>query len=125
MRIGLPSDDMKTIAGHFGKTRGFLVFDAQGSDVAFAEYRSLDPSGPSCSCEGDHGESHHDRISRALADCDRVLAQGMGPGMHQSLIARGIDVRYTSESDPRRAIVLAAAEPATDATPNACSCSHH
>ena len=72
---------MKTIAAHFGKTKGFLVFDVHGTGSAFAEYRSLDPTGPSCSCEGDHGESHHSRIVRVLADCDRVLAIGMGPGL--------------------------------------------
>ncbi len=33
MKIAIPSDDQVHIAGHFGRTRGFLIYDVNGNKI--------------------------------------------------------------------------------------------
>lgn len=33
MKIAFASDDEKTIVGHFGRTRGFVIFDIKDEEI--------------------------------------------------------------------------------------------
>lgn len=97
MKIAITSQNFRTITGHAGKTRRFLVFEAEQGiepveveridlpmDLAFHEFRG----------EGDH----------PVDVAEVVITGSAGPGFIQRLAARGIRVFVTSETDPRRAI---------------------
>lgn len=97
MKIAVTSQNFRTITGHAGRTRRFLVFEAEPGmepievdrldlppELAFHEFRDTGPH---------------------PVDCADVLITGSaGPGFIRRLAARGIRVYVTTETDPRRAI---------------------
>jgi len=38
MKIAIASDDGKTISSHFGRTRGFVIFEIEGKEIKKKEY---------------------------------------------------------------------------------------
>lgn len=38
MKIAVASDDGKIISSHFGRTRGFVIFDVEGKEIKSREY---------------------------------------------------------------------------------------
>ena len=100
-RIAIPSDDHHTIAPHFGRTSGFLVFEYDGTSLSSA-YRPI-AEGASAECCGSDGGSRHERIVAAIRDCDVVIAGGMGGGMLSALYDAGIEVAISTVADARQA----------------------
>jgi len=91
-RIAIPSDDRRTIAPHFGRASGFLVFDYDGTGIT-GGYRPLP-----------EGSAHdHERIVDTIRDCDVVIAGGMGGGMMSALYRAGIEVAISTVADARKA----------------------
>lgn len=91
-RIAIPSDDRQTVAQHFGRAAGFLVFQYDGGALT-SNYRPLT-----------EGMAHdHERIVDAIRDCDVVIAGGMGGGMMSALYAAGIEVAISTVEDARKA----------------------
>lgn len=97
MKIAITSQNFRTITGHAGKTKRFLVFEAeQGGEPAeiqrldlpkelsFHEFRSSDP--------------------HPVDIADVLITGSAGYGFVQRLAARGVQVFVTSETDPQRAI---------------------
>ena len=99
-RIAIPSDDRQTIAPHFGRAGGFLVFDFDGTALT-ADYRLMPELGR---------ESRHEGIVNALRDCDVVIAGGMGGGMMSALYAAGIEVAISTVADARKAAEMLVAD---------------
>lgn len=106
MRVAIPSDDRSTIAAHFGRTRGFLIYDIGGARGEIAGYRSVDLPPHACSCRTEERPSRHQAVLDALDGCETVIARGMGAHMFDDLVACGIDVRLTDLQDPRVAVDL-------------------
>ena len=115
MKIGIVSDDGKTIAGHLGRARGFVIYDVEGGVVKKRSY--LDNTftghagyrhgeGHSDDCQGEHrGEQHgHGPVLRALAGCDAVISRGMGRRIYADLQAAGIQAYVVDETDADRAL---------------------
>jgi predicted Fe-Mo cluster-binding NifX family protein len=100
-RIAIPSDDRQTIAAHFGRTSGFLVFEYDGSELR-SDYRAVGGQAAD-SCCGEDGQSRHQRIVAAIRDCDVVIAGGMGGGMMSALYEAGIEVAISTVADARKA----------------------
>lgn len=91
-RIAIPSDDRRTVAQHFGRAAGFLVFEYDGGALT-SEYRPLT-----------EGTAHdHERIVDVLRDCDVVIAGGMGGGMMSALYDAGIEVAISTVTEARKA----------------------
>ena len=107
-KIAIPSDDRQTIAAHFGRTSGFLVFDYDGADLTSA-YRTI-AEAPAAGCCGSDGESRHERLVATIHDCDVVIAGGMGGGMMSALYAAGIEVAISTVSDARKAAEMLVAD---------------
>ena len=91
MKIGVTSQNFRTITGHAGKSRRFLIFgqDEAGKPV---ELERLDLP-IEMSLHEYHGEDHP--IFQVTA--------GSGLGFIQRLSAQGVQVITTSETDPYRA----------------------
>jgi predicted Fe-Mo cluster-binding NifX family protein len=92
MKIGVTSQNFRTITGHAGKTRKFLVFsdDAQGQlketqrlslpkEMAMHEFR---------------GTEH------PVDALDILITASCGDGFLRKMSSRGVEVIVTSETDP-------------------------
>ena len=92
MKIGVTSQNFKTITGHAGKTRRFLVF-AQGEDGEIVEIERLDLP-KSMSMHEFRGTEH------PIDLLDVLITGGCGDGFRRRMVSRGIKVIATSETDP-------------------------
>ncbi len=112
MKIGITSQNFRTITGHAGKTRRFLIYtpDDKGmpvetdrldlpKEMAMHEFRGL---------------------NHPLDELDVLITGSCGEGFDRRMAAKGVRVIVTSETDPLRAASmvlrgdsLPAAEPHT------------
>ena len=82
-KIAVASDDQRTIAGHFGRTRGFMIYSVEDIRVTDKQYLSTTFTGHA---QGHHQNSDHDhqhhpshrRILDALRNAEVVISRGMG-----------------------------------------------
>ena len=97
MRIAVSSQNFRTITGHAGRARRFIVFDAAGT-AAPREIERLD-------LDLDMAIHGFDHRARHPLDSMNVLSTGgAGAGFVRHLAARGVAVVATSETDPRSAV---------------------
>jgi predicted Fe-Mo cluster-binding NifX family protein len=110
MKIAIVSDDQKTIASHFGRALGFVIFESENGSITGREYRPnrftmhvLNPGE-----EGYGPEHHHSHgpIIEALRDCSVVISHGMGRRIYDDLRSTGKEVYITSEIDVEAAVKL-------------------
>ncbi len=112
MRIAVTSQNFRTITGHAGKSRRFLVFDTAGAGPREVERLDL-PKG--LSIHEYHGDDHP-LFGLGL---QALVTQGAGQGFMQRMALHGIVVHATSETDPLSAVArLAAGEPLPAAPPH-------
>jgi predicted Fe-Mo cluster-binding NifX family protein len=105
MKIAIVSDDEKTIASHFGRTRGFVIFDIEGKEVKNQEYRLNTFTGHARGLENsDHNLDRHAPILEALKDCKVVISHGMGMRIYNDLKNTGIEVFITDMTDIKQAL---------------------
>lgn len=94
MRIAVTSQNFRSVTGHAGKTRRFLVFDVGTLcdavthldlpiEMSFHEFTG-----------GEH----------PLDDVDVILTASAGPGFVAKLAQRGVRVVTCGESDPHKAV---------------------
>ncbi|MCB1787764.1 MAG: nitrogen fixation protein [Gammaproteobacteria bacterium] len=100
MRIGVTSQNFRTITGHAGKTRRFLIFEPQ-ADGTVRETGRLDLP-KAMSLHEFRGDDH------PLFGLDVVVTAGCGEGFLRRLGAHGVRVVATSEPDPATAAVALA-----------------
>ena len=103
MRIAITSQNFKTITGHAGKTRRFLVYETDSQGLPTEVDRIDLPA--EMSLHAYHGEDH----PLFLARLEALITQGAGQGFVQRLSRHGIRVFVTSESDPVQAASRVAA----------------
>ncbi len=93
MKIAIVSDDRKTISSHFGRSKGFVIFEAEGKEIKMQEYRPNTFTGHAKGLEGaEHKLHNHAPILDALKDCKVVISHGMGERMYNDLKRTGIEV---------------------------------
>ena len=96
MKIGVTSQNFKTITGHAGKTRRFLVFTQDGEGKA-VEIDRLDLP-KALSMHEFRGDVH------PIDDLEVLITGGCGDGFSQRMAGRGIRVVTTSETNPKKAV---------------------
>jgi len=124
MKIAAVTEDNITISQHFGRAPFYVVVTVENGKIVAREQREklghgqfagepheggaheADPRG--------HGfdpaaQSRHGRMLAAIADCDVLLARGMGAGAYQSMQQAGIRPILTDQQNVDEA-ALAAAE---------------
>ena len=100
MKIAAVSEDGVTISRHFGRAPFYVVVTVEDGKVVARETRdkmghaqfAVEPH-PEEGTRSDprgHGfdpaaQSRHTRMAAAIADCDVLLARGMGAGAYQSM----------------------------------------
>jgi predicted DNA-binding protein (UPF0251 family)/predicted Fe-Mo cluster-binding NifX family protein len=103
MKIALPTEDGTHIGDHFGPSPNFLVFTVEDGQVHGKELLRNEHA------KGEHGhggEGGHGDILAALADCQVVIAHGMGPRAVRDLEASGLEVCLTTTVDAEEAVQL-------------------
>jgi predicted Fe-Mo cluster-binding NifX family protein len=113
MRIAVSSQNFRSITGHAGKSRRFIVFNMEPGQAPVEVDRLDLPK--EMSLHEYHGDDH------PLFDLglDAVLTGSAGAGFMQRLGRRGIRVIATAEKDIDRALsALAKGEPLPEAPPH-------
>ncbi len=107
MKVAIASDDGQTISAHFGRTKGFAVFEVVEKEVKNFEYRPNTFTGHARGLEdAGHEFNRHTPILNALSDCGVVIAHGMGMRIYNDLKKIGIEVFVTEEVDVKKALHL-------------------
>jgi predicted Fe-Mo cluster-binding NifX family protein len=107
MKIAIASDDELTIAAHFGRTRGFVIFDIENGIIKERKYRINNFTGHARGLENaDHQIDRHGPILAALKDCDVVISSGMGRRICNDLQNAGIEAFIVDETDANEAVGL-------------------
>ena len=128
MKIALPSDDGRSICGHFGRTLGFLIFDITGGTITGQAHIPNTITGHAQGQHHEHehgsGQHHsHNGILDALTDVSVIIAGGMGRRLYDDLAGAGKQVFVTSLTDAREAVDAYMAGK-LDSNPGGC-CHHH
>lgn len=116
MNIAVPSNDGIIVSAHFGRSKGFLVFETQNQEIINTAYRSNDVTAHASGSHHEHSHDHnhggsehshsHKGILSVLEDCEAVIAGGMGNRLYVDLQAAGKKVYITRESSARQAVLL-------------------
>lgn len=111
MKIGITSQNFRTITGHAGKTRRFLVYSVREDKTIHAEPRIDLPK--EMSLHEYHGEDH------PAYGLDVIITAGCGDNFRQRMQRHGVQVIATSETDPMQAVQrYLAEEPLAPAAPH-------
>lgn len=113
MKIAIVTDDEKTISAHFGRASKYVILTVEDSQIVQRE--TLHKAGHhEFHHEGDHHEHQHDARGRGfgqhsaekhrkmfapIADCQVLLARGMGRGARLGLEQMGIRAILTDIAD--------------------------
>ena len=111
MKIGITSQNFRTITGHAGKTRRFLIFAGEPG----GEPRELDrwDLPREMSMHEFRGTDH------PLFGLDVLITGGAGQGFVNRLGMQGVQVLTTAETDPLTAVrKVLAGEPLPPAAPH-------
>jgi predicted Fe-Mo cluster-binding NifX family protein len=105
MKIAAVTEDGVTISQHFGRAPYYVVLTIENGQVVGREQREKVAHGRGA---GGHvhieGQAHgfdaasqdtHGRMAAPIADCQLLLARGMGMGAFQSLQQAGIEAVIT------------------------------
>jgi predicted Fe-Mo cluster-binding NifX family protein len=95
MKIGVTSQNFRTITGHAGKTRRFLVYESEGAEVREPERLDLPKE---MSMHEFRGDRH------PLDELDVLVTAGCGRGFQQRMAAKDIRVIVTGKTDPMKAV---------------------
>jgi predicted Fe-Mo cluster-binding NifX family protein len=111
MKIAVISDDGQTVSEHFGRAPYYVVLTIEDDQVVSSETRPKAGHGvfvgqdpPSLDARGRHGygatsQARHQSMAETIADCQALLAGGMGWGAFESLQSYGIEPVVTDVRD--------------------------
>jgi len=97
MKIAVTSQNFRTVTGHAGKARRFLIFDPQGRELDRLDLPKV------LSFHEWHGA---DDASHPVDGVDAIITASCGAGFRNRLARRKIPVHATSETDPVTAVRL-------------------
>ena len=122
MQVAVASDDGKTIARHFGRARGFLVYEIENSRIRNRRYVRNTFTGHAGNVEAGHDPADcHDSIIAALNDCEAVISHGMGKRIYRDLRKAGITAYVVDETDADAALSLYLRNALTDHPERGCA----
>lgn len=141
MKVAFPTMDGQSISAHFGRSKGFLVIESDGSIIQRREVRENAQAHPGSTLGHDHPEpgachghthesgSHghdHGAFARLLHDCQVVVVRGMGAGAVQAIQRSGISVCRVEEGcTPEEAVSRLHSGGLIDQQGGTCGCGGH
>jgi predicted Fe-Mo cluster-binding NifX family protein len=121
MNIAVSTTDGKTICGHLGKCRSFIIFETDGKEI---KDRRTISAGGLCPGHGPEAGAQGHNVS-PFDGCQAVITQGMGQGMLNSLAAAGIQPVMTNLTDPDAAVMDFLSGRLSGTARSNCSCGEH
>lgn len=118
MKIAVTSQNFRTVTGHAGRARRFLVYDAE-PDAEPVEVERLDLP-KELAMHDFHGGGPH-----PVDAFDVILSGGFGEGFARRLAARGVIAAITPETDPVAAVKAYLADLAAGTAHSAATCGGH
>ncbi|NOX18745.1 MAG: dinitrogenase iron-molybdenum cofactor biosynthesis protein [Chlorobi bacterium] len=117
-RIAVVTNDGNSVSQHFGRSRYYKIIIVENGEITGSEMRDrtighFDPQNqsaqrnnngngrdPHYDGQGRHGygaeaTSKHAMMARQIADCDTLIAGGMGMGAYESFKSAGLNVILT------------------------------
>lgn len=117
MKIAVTSQNYRTVTGHAGKTRRFLVYEATpDGDPVETERLDLDKVMTMHEFRNNQG-------SHPLDQMDVLITGSAGSGFVQKMFSRGVAVVVTGEEDPIQAVKDLMQNQIKPPAPE--SCNHH
>lgn len=118
MKIAVTSQNFRTVTGHAGRARRFLIYDVQpGAEPVEVERLDLPKD---MAMHDFHGTGPH-----PVDGVDVILSEGFGEGFGQRMAKRGILAVSTTQTDPVEAVKAYVADLGTAAPGGAtCGCGH-
>jgi predicted Fe-Mo cluster-binding NifX family protein len=117
VKVAVATDDGLTISQHFGRTPYYAVLTLEDGEIVSSETRPK-PGHHTFSSQEHHGsqsrgrhgcdsgaQPRHEAMARVIADCQVVIAGGMGWGAYEGLQAYGIEPVVTDVRDLREAVL--------------------
>jgi predicted Fe-Mo cluster-binding NifX family protein len=118
LKIAVVSENETTISQHFGRSPFYIILTIENGKVKKQEKFERGAAG-TCSCGHSGNEEHnhashsgpdsaakHNRMVDPIADCQVLIAGGMGYGAYEALKSRGLEVFITAESSIKKAVEL-------------------
>lgn len=121
MNIAVSTIDGKTICGHLGKCKNFIIYETDGKEIKNKLFRA---SGGACPGHGEGGEGREHNVS-PFNGCHVVISQGMGQGMLNGLVQAGIQPVITDQSDPDAVVSKFLRGELSGTTKSTCECGEH
>jgi len=97
MKVGVTSQNFRTITGHAGKTRRFIIYEVDRNQPA-QEIKRLDLPKEMSLHETGSSEPH------PIDELDILITAGCGDGFRRKMADRGIQLLITEETDPEKAV---------------------
>jgi predicted Fe-Mo cluster-binding NifX family protein len=106
LKIAFPTDDGQTISAHFGRAQGFVVATVEANAEPQFEQRAKTFHGAHGEHDHEHEQHTHDHggMFAPLADCQVLIAGGMGEGAQQAALSQDLEVILTGEKQIVRAL---------------------
>lgn len=109
MKIAVVTDDSQTISQHFGRARKYAILTVKNGQVIERQVKDRvhhDHAGHADDPLHAGGHHNHDHAAMLdpIADCQVLLARGMGTGAHQAIQARGIQPIITDIANIDQAV---------------------
>lgn len=120
MKLAIASDDSKTVTGHIGRVRGFLILSIEDGKILSKEYRQnlfthharMNNGVEEQTEQGEHhhgqpyGKEHshgHGKLAEGLKDCSHLICSGAGWRVVEDLKKFGVEIIFTTETDAETA----------------------
>jgi predicted Fe-Mo cluster-binding NifX family protein len=110
MKIAIVTDDHQTISAHFGRAQFYEVFTLEAGKITRREtiartFPQLLAVEAGSQPETGHAHQHdHSAMLTPIADCEALLARGMGRGAHLSLQEHDIQPIITDLQEIQAAV---------------------
>jgi predicted Fe-Mo cluster-binding NifX family protein len=110
MKIAIPTNNQATISAHFGRSKGFMIYDIENTKITNVEHQENTFTGHAKGRHHEHDHDHHRHshqgIFTAIGDCKVVIAGGMGQRLYNDFNRRDVQVFVTKETDIKTAVEL-------------------
>ncbi len=106
MKIAAVTDDGKTIHSHFGQAPYYEVLTVENKAIVARERRNkpAHQHGPEHEHHAAGGDTHAQGMAEVIADCQVLIARGMGQPAFQALQAAGIEPILTEKQSIEEAV---------------------
>ena len=114
MKVAIVTDDGKTISQHFGRARYYKVYEIRDGAVVGSEQRPkaghhVEGASQHEHEAGPHGHNHgdaatHNSMLANVADCEALIARGMGWGAHEAIKGAGLKPYITDTESADEAV---------------------